>query len=407
MTFSFLAHGHVTSPEGFRAATAECGIKYTNRADLALIVSDRPCSAAAIFTTNKVKAAPVLFDQALIKRNNSNVRAVVINSGNANACTGPAGLEAAATTAKAVESTLGLPADSTFVMSTGVIGVQLPVDKILARLPEISIDLVCEGGPAAAQAIMTTDTRPKTCAVEVSLPSGSKVKIGGMAKGAGMIAPNMATMLSVITTDASITPEVLDSALRRSADVSFNSMTIDGDTSTNDTLLLLANGASKSETISDLDSPDGQAWYEGLVAICQKLAQEVARDGEGATRFVTITVRGAVSDAEARQAAMTVANSPLVKTALFGADPNWGRVLMALGRSGVELDQDKVSLFFGGLKVLEGGIPVDFDEIEAHKLLDVPEVKIEADLNLGDGQATVWTCDFSYDYVKINAEYRT
>lgn len=409
MTFSFLEHGHVTTPQGFRAATAACGIKYANRDDLALIVSDRPCTAAAVFTTNKVKAAPVHFDMALIKRNNDTIRAVVINSGNANACTGQAGFEASARTARAVEETLGLPADSAFVMSTGVIGVPLPVEKIIAGLPEAAIALECESGPAAAKAIMTTDTRPKTCAVRVELPSGATVSIGGMAKGAGMIAPNMATMLSVVTTDAALSPAALDAALRRVNDLSFSSVTIDGDTSTNDTLVLLANGASAGTVapIEDLASPDGAAWLEGLTAVCQWLAREIARDGEGATRFVTITVRGATSDAEARQAAMTVANSPLVKTALFGADPNWGRVLMALGRSGIELDQDKVTLFFGGMKVLEGGMPLDFDEIAAHKLLDVPEVLIEADLHLADGEATVWTCDFSYDYVKINAEYRT
>lgn len=409
MPYTFLNHGHVTTPKGFRAATAACGIKYADRADLALIVSDRPCAAAAIFTTNRVKAAPVHFDQGLIARNNDNVRAVVINSGNANACTGQAGIAASARTARAVEETLGLPADSTFVMSTGVIGVPLPVEKIVNALPEAAIALECEAGPAAAKAIMTTDTRPKTCAVQVALPSGATVSIGGMAKGAGMIAPNMATMLAVVTTDAAVAPAALDAALRRMADLSFHSVTIDGDTSTNDTLLLLANGSSVRDggAIEDLDSPDGAAWLEGLIAVSQRLAQEIARDGEGATRFVTITVRGATSDAQARQAAMTVANSPLVKTALFGADPNWGRVLMALGRSGIELDQDQVTLFFGGLKVLDGGMPLDFDEIAAHKLLDVPEVLIEADLHLGDGMATVWTCDFSYDYVKINAEYRT
>jgi glutamate N-acetyltransferase/amino-acid N-acetyltransferase len=407
MSFTFLDHGHVTSPTGFRAAVAECGIKYAGRPDLALIASERPCSAAALFTTNRVKAAPVIFGQRLLARRADALQAVAINSGNANACTGAAGLEAAQQVARAVEQTLALPADSALVMSTGVIGVPLPAEKIVRQLPEAAIMLECEGGAAAARAIMTTDTRPKTCAVQVDLPSGGRVAIGGMAKGAGMIAPNMATMLAVVTTDAAVSPAALDAALRATADVSFHAVTIDGDTSTNDTLLALANGASKTQPIERLDTPDGEAFAEGLRAVCQRLAQEIARDGEGATRFVTITVRGAVSDAEARQAAMTVANSPLVKTALFGADPNWGRVLMALGRSGVELDQDKVSLHFGGLKVLERGMPLDFDETEAHKLLDVPEVLIEADLGLGDGRATVWSCDYSYDYIRINAEYRT
>jgi glutamate N-acetyltransferase/amino-acid N-acetyltransferase len=407
MPYTFLEHGHVTSPTGFRAAVAACGIKYVGRPDLALIASERPCSAAALFTTNRVKAAPVLLGQRLLARRADGLQAVAINSGNANACTGAAGLEAAQRVARAVEETLALPADSALVMSTGVIGVPLPAEKIVRGLPEAAIMLECEGGPAAARAIMTTDTRPKTCAAQVELPSGGRVAIGGMAKGAGMIAPNMATMLAVVTTDAAVSPAALDAALRAAADVSFHAVTIDGDTSTNDTLLALANGAAEARPIENLDTPDGRAFAEGLRAVCQRLAQEIARDGEGATRFVTIAVRGATSDAEARQAAMTVANSPLVKTALFGADPNWGRVLMALGRSGVELDQDKVSLHFGGLKVLEQGMPLDFDEAEAHRLLDVPEVLIEADLGLGDGQATVWTCDLSYQYVKINAEYRT
>ena len=395
MPYTFLDHGHVTSPTGFRAAAVACGIKYAGRDDLALIASERPCSAAALFTTNKVKAAPVLFGQRLLARRADALQAVAINSGNANACTGAAGLEAAERVARAVEETLALPPDAALVMSTGVIGVPLPAEKIVRQLPEAAIMLECEAGPLAAKAIMTTDTRPKTCAVQVELPSGGKIAIGGMAKGAGMIAPNMATMLAVVTTDAAVAPGALDAALRQVADVSFHAMTIDGDTSTNDTLLLMANGAAKTQPIENLDTPDGQAFYAGLRAVCQRLAQEIARDGEGATRFVTITVRGALSDGEARQAAMTVANSPLVKTALFGADPNWGRVLMALGRSGVELDQDKVSLRFGGLRVLENGVPLDFDETEAHKLLDVPEVLIEADLGLGDGEATVWTCDLS------------
>jgi glutamate N-acetyltransferase/amino-acid N-acetyltransferase len=404
---TFLEYGHITTPQGFRAAAAACGIKYVDRPDLALIVSDRPCTAAALFTTNSVKAAPVRHGQELLARNPAGLRAVAINSGNANACTGAVGLEASAATARAVERTLALPADSTLVMSTGVIGVPLPVEKITRALPEAAIALMCEGGPDAARAIMTTDTRPKTCALAVQLPSGTRITIGGMAKGAGMIAPNMATMLAVLTTDAAVEPPVLDAALRAAADLSFHCVTIDGDTSTNDTLLLMANGTMDQAPISSLQSPDGQAFLDGLTTLCRRLAQEIARDGEGATRFVTIRVRGAASDADARQAALTVANSPLVKTALFGADPNWGRVLMALGRSGAQLDPDLVTLRFGGLKVLEGGMPLPFDEQEAHRLLDVPEVLIEADLGLGAGEAEVWTCDFSYDYVKINAEYRT
>lgn len=403
---TFLADGHVTSPRGWRAGVAACGIKYANRDDLALLVSDYPATAAAVFTTNVVKAAPVRYDMALMAQGHD-LRAVVINAGNANACTGSDGDAAAAAMAQAVEQALDLPPQSVFVMSTGTIGVPMPVEKIVRGIAVAASHLSQDHGPAAARAIMTTDTRPKYCAVAVTLPDGQVITIGGMAKGAGMIHPNMATMLAVVTTDATVPRAVLDQALRRVLEVSFNSISIDGDTSTNDTLLVMANGASPAPPITDLDSPAGSAFYAGLVAVCQHLAHAIVRDGEGATRFVTITVRGAVNDAEAKVAAMTIARSPLVKTALFGADPNWGRVLCAIGYSGATVDPDRVVLSFGGMRVLENGLPLPFDEKAAHQLLDVPEITIDADLGLGDGQATVWTCDFSYDYVRINAEYRT
>lgn len=403
---TFLADGHVTSPRGWRAGVAACGIKYANRDDLALLVSDYPATAAAVFTTNAVKAAPVRYDMALMAQGHD-LRAVVINAGNANACTGSDGDAAAAAMAQAVEQALDLPPQSVFVMSTGTIGVPMPVEKIVRGIAVATSHLSQDHGPAAARAIMTTDTRPKHCAVAVTLPDGQVITIGGMAKGAGMIHPNMATMLAVVTTDATVPRAVLDQALRRALEVSFNSISIDGDTSTNDTLLVMANGASPASPVTDLDSPAGSAFYAGLVAVCQHLAHAIVRDGEGATRFVTITVRGAVNDAEAKVAAMTIARSPLVKTALFGADPNWGRVLCAIGYSGATVDPDRVVLSFGGMRVLENGLPLPFDEKAAHQLLDVPEITIDADLGLGDGQATVWTCDFSYDYVRINAEYRT
>lgn len=403
---SFLADGHVASPHGWRAAVAACGIKYAHRDDLALVVSDHPATAAAVFTTNAVKAAPVLYDMALIAQG-GDWRAVVINAGNANACTGADGDAAAVAMARAVEQALDLPANSVFVMSTGTIGVPMPVKKITRGIAEAATRLSPDHGLAAARAIMTTDTRPKHCAVTVTLPDGNRITIGGMAKGAGMIHPNMATMLAVVTTDAAVPRAVLDAAMRQALEVSFNSISIDGDTSTNDTLLVMANGASGAPPISELDSPSGAAFVAGLTAVCQHLAHAIVRDGEGATRFVTITVRGAVNNAEAKQAAMTIARSPLVKTALFGADPNWGRVLCAIGYSGATVDPNRVVLHFGGMRVLENGLPLPFDEQEAHKLLDVPDITIDADLGLGEGSATVWTCDFSYDYVRINAEYRT
>ena len=407
MTVTFLEDGHATSPTGWVAATAQCGIKYKGRDDLALLVSAEPCSAAAIFTTNKVKAAPVRYDMELVRRSPASLRAVVINAGNANACTGPDGDAAALAMAQAVESALVLPADSVFVMSTGTIGVPMPIAKVLNGIAAAATTLAPNHGIAVARAIMTTDTRPKYCAARVVLPSGHTITIGGMTKGAGMIHPNMATLLATVTSDVAVNPACLDVALRAAANLSFNSISIDGDTSTNDTLLVLANGTANNPQIEDLASPDGQAFLEGLTAVCQHLAKAVVRDGEGATRFVTITVRGATDNADAKQAAMTIAKSPLVKTALYGADPNWGRVLCALGYSGAEIDPDKVLLSFGGMRVLEGGMPLPFDEKTASDLLNVPEITIDADLGLGDGIATVWTCDFSENYIKINAEYRT
>ena len=404
---TFLDEGDATSPLGWRAATAACGIKYAGRDDLALLVSDAPAAAAAVFTTNKVKAAPVRYDMALLARNPAGLRAVVINAGNANACTGPDGDAAAAAMARATEQALGLAPDTAFVMSTGTIGVPMPIEKITAGIAEAAGRLAPDAGAAAARAIMTTDTRPKHCAARVELPGGGVITIGGMAKGAGMIHPNMATLLAIVTTDATIAPSLLDTALRRALELSFNSISIDGDTSTNDTLLALANGAADAPAINDPAGPTFAAFTEGLTAVCQRLAHAVVRDGEGATRFITITVRGAVSDADAKLAAMTIAKSPLVKTALYGADPNWGRVLCAIGYSGAEVDPDRVALQFGGMRVLEGGLPLPFDERAASDLLNVPEVSIDADLGLGTGEATVWTCDFSEQYVKINSEYRT
>ncbi|MCG8353758.1 MAG: bifunctional glutamate N-acetyltransferase/amino-acid acetyltransferase ArgJ, partial [Chloroflexales bacterium] len=313
MTVAFVEHGHVASPTGWRAATAVCEIKYgPGRPDLALLCSDRLCAAAAIFTTNRVKAAPLLYDQALMQRNAAGLRAVVINSGNANACTGEPGVVAVVAMAQSVAQNLDIAQDTVFVMSTGTIGVSMPIEKITRGIAAAAQQLDPMHGPRAAEAIMTTDTRPKYCAVSVTLPGGDQIRIGGMAKGAGMIHPNMATMLGVITTDADVTPEALDAALRYAADRSFHCISVDGDTSTNDTLLVLANGMAGAP-ISDIQSADGQAFLEGLIAVCQRLAQAVVRDGEGVTRFVTITVRGAASDADAHRAAMAVARSPLVK----------------------------------------------------------------------------------------------
>ncbi len=407
MTPVFLDHGHITTPGGWRAAAVACGIRRAGRQDLALLVSDAPCAAAAMFTTNKVKAAPVQYGQALLARNPTGLRAVVVNSGIANACTGEQGAAAVVTIARAVEQALALPADSTFVMSTGVIGMQLPVNRLTQGIAAAATQLDPTHGPDVARAIMTTDTRPKYCAVQVDLPTGGQIWIGAMAKGAGMIHPNMATMLCFITTDATVTPAALDAALRSAVQCSFHCISVDGETSTNDTVLALANGYAGLEPITDMTSPAGAAFCAGLTLVCQRLAQEIVRDGEGMSRFITIKVQGAVSDTDAHRAAMTVARSPLVKTALFGADANWGRVVCALGYSGAELDPQRLTLHFNGLPVFAHGLPLDFDEEAAHRLLDVPEVLIDIDLGLGTGSTTVWTCDLSYEYVRINAEYRT
>ena len=407
MSITILAEGSATTPSGWRAATWACGIKYRNRDDLALLVSEQPCSAAAIFTTNRVKAAPVRYDQALMARNGAALRALVVNAGNANACTGSAGDEAALAMVRTAEAALNLPEDSVFVMSTGTIGVPMPIDRVVSGIRRAALQLDAAHGHAAARAIMTTDTHPKQTALRVALPSGVTVTLGGMAKGAGMIHPNMATMLSLVTSDVAITPQALDAALRHAAELSFNSISIDGDTSTNDTLLVMANGMAGNRPIEQLESPDGAAFLDGLIAICQHLAHAVVRDGEGATRFITIRVRSARSNADAKLAAMTIAKSPLVKTALYGADPNWGRVLCAIGYSGAEIDPERVILDFGGMRVLEGGLPLPFDEAAASDRLNVPEVLIEAELGLGDGTATVWTCDLTEEYIRVNATYRT
>lgn len=404
---TFLAGGSTTSPRGWRAAAVACAMRYNGRADLALLVSDMPCAAAALFTTNSVKSAHIQYDQPLLTRNPGGIQAVMINSGSANACTGASGLTAAATTAQALETALKLPPDSAFVMSTGVIGLPLRVDKMLWGIEEGVPHLAPTYGPAIAQAIMTTDTYPKYAAVKVTLPNGGEITIGGMAKGSGMIHPNMATLLGVLTTDAAIAPATLDAALRQVADRSFHCISVDGDTSTNDTLLLLANGCAEQPMITDLDTPTGQLFLAGLTQLAQYLAREIARDGEGASRLVTIQVQGAVNDEAARLAAMNVARSPLVKTAVFGADPNWGRVVCALGYSEAQVDPQRLQLRFGDITVFAAGEPTEYDEQTVHQLLTQPEVLITADLGLGNGSATAWTCDFSYEYVRINAEYRS
>ncbi|MBK6327385.1 MAG: bifunctional glutamate N-acetyltransferase/amino-acid acetyltransferase ArgJ [Chloroflexi bacterium] len=410
-----LVNGTVTSPIGFQATAVAAHIKYPDRSDLALIVSEMDCSATAVFTKNQVVAAPVVVDRATLKTNNSHIRAVLINSGNANASTGQPGLDNARQSQALVATAVGCAANEVLVMSTGVIGVQMPMARLQAgitaagqALRQSRAEDLAAGGLAVARAIMTTDTRPKHLAVQIDMPGGL-VTIGGMAKGAGMIHPNMATMLSLITSDAAIAPDMLAGLLKTAVNHSFNRISIDGDTSTNDTVLLLANGASGVA----VDNHDSAVLFgKALTALCAELARMIVKDGEGATRFVEIVVSGAETAVDAHTIANTIATSPLVKTAFAGGDANWGRILAAAGRAGVPFDQYQTQLWVGvqhtdELQLVSQGTPTDYLEREAAAIFNQPEFKIRLDLGRGDAHETVWTCDLSHDYVAINADYRT
>jgi glutamate N-acetyltransferase/amino-acid N-acetyltransferase len=393
--------GGITAPQGFRAAGVACGLKPDGR-DIMLLVADRVCSVAGVFTTNVVKAAPVLYCSKRVKAGRA--QAVVINSGVANACTGDEGMRRCEQMAWQVAQSTGLAEELTLVCSTGVIGRQLPMEKIVAGIEKAARVLSPKGGHDAALAIMTTDTRPKEFAVTLETEQGT-VRMGGMAKGSGMIAPNMATMLSVITTDAQIDPEPLRVALQNAVNRSFNRVTVDGDTSTNDTVLLLANGMTGIRL--QQGTQDFARFERALCQVTEVLAKMVASDGEGATKLVEVWVHGAADDAAATTIAKTIANSPLVKTALFGNDPNWGRILAAAGRAGVPFDPNRVDLDLAGIPVVRAGQPVAFDKAEASAALKTDAVVIALTLDGGTGESLVWTCDFSYDYVKINADYTT
>ena len=403
-----LSDGSVTTSRGFVAAAVAAGIKQSGRPDLVLVVSDRDCAAAGVFTRNRVPAAPVVLDRATLAANRASLRGVLINAGNANACTGEPGLADAREMQRLAAAATGARPEQFLIMSTGVIGVPLPMARVRDGVAALAPLLAADGGPAAAEAIMTTDTRPKRAAVAVDLPGG-RVTIGGMAKGAGMIHPDMATLLGVLTTDAAVAPALLDELLREAVAASFNAISIDGDTSTNDTVLLFANGASGVAVTDDA----GRARFAAaLTEVCVQLAQMIVRDGEGATRFVTLHVTGAESDADARRAADTIATSPLVKTAFAGGDPNWGRIIMATGRSGAALDPARLALWIAApgaapLQLVSGGTPTGYAEADAAAVFAQPEFTVHLDLGLGEGAATLWTTDLSHDYVTINADYRT
>jgi glutamate N-acetyltransferase/amino-acid N-acetyltransferase len=398
----------LTRVPGFRAVGVTCGLKTSGQPDLALIWAEHPCTAAAVFTTNAFKAAPVLYDRALLERT-STLRAVVINAGNANAVTGDQGLRDAEQMARWAESACGLPPDSAFVMSTGVIGHQMPMDNVEQGIRAAGKALFTDAGAQgeqAVQAIMTTDLVPKESFRQVDI-DGQTISIGAMAKGSGMIHPHMGTMLAVIVTDAAFAADALKIALQQTVSRTFNRVTVDGDTSTNDTVVILASGTAGNISIGK-GSPRFDAFVTAVTEVCTDLAKAIARDGEGATKLVEITVTGAATDIEAEQAAKTVATSPLVKTALFGNDPNWGRILAAIGRGGVQINLAGVLLKLGDFQLVASGEPLPFDAAAVSRwLAERAEVRVGVDLGVGQAQATVWTCDFSYKYVEINAEYHT
>jgi len=401
---------------GFDAAGIAAGIKKSGAPDLTLIASRTPCRAAATFTTNKFPAAPVTYDQQVLSLNPEGVHAVIINSGCANACTGTEGAANTKRTAEAVAGALGASEHAVFVMSTGVIGVQLPMEQLLAGVPKVVDQLRPEGWEEAARAIMTTDTRPKLFTHTATI-GGQTVRFTGISKGAGMIHPNMATMLSTVVTDAHIAQPLLQQALSAAVNKSFNCISIDGDTSTNDTVILLANGLAGNAEITRADSAAYAAFLTALTTICRDLAQAVVRDGEGVTKFVTIKVNGAASDAEAHLGANTIATSPLVKTAFFGSDANWGRILAAIGRAGIAVEPAKCSLFVTGgatngermpeLQLVAAGTPLNYQEADAAARFAQVELDVRVELGLGSGSATVWTCDLSHEYVSINGDYRS
>lgn len=403
-----IAEGGITTPDGFVAGAAHCGLKKGRALDLALLYSERDCAAAGVFTRNQVVAAPVILDRETLQANSSQVRGVVANAGNANACTGAPGLWAARQMQQSAAFALGCQPEQVLVLSTGVIGVQPPMIEINAGIDAAARRLSGKRGKAAAEAIMTTDTFPKEIAVSVQL-LGGEVRIGGMAKGSGMIHPDMATMLGVITTDAEIPAPVLQGLLREAVNQSFNRISVDGDTSTNDTVLLLANGASG---LSVAEAHDMTAFTEGLGFVCRELAKMIVRDGEGASKFVTIRVSGADSEPDAHQVANTIATSPLVKTALAGSDANWGRILAAAGRAGVAFDQSDVALWISSgdetkLQLVENGTPLAYQEADAARIFGQTDINIHLKLGGGVAETTVWTCDLTHEYVAINADYRS
>lgn len=398
--------GGVTSAKGFRAAGVPAEIKYKGRNDVALIVADESCAAAAVFTTNKVAAAPVLYDREVVK--NGRIQAILANSGCANACTGEDGLKDAKLSALVTAGELGIDPKLVLVASTGVIGRRLPMERLLAgmKAAKAALGRTAEHGLAAEKAVMTTDTKPKQAAVVCTI-GGRKVTIGGMSKGSGMIEPNMATMLGFVTTDAAVSPRLLKRALQLAIGKSFNRLVVDGDESTNDSVFLLASGKAGNEEIVKTGA-DFDVFVEALTAVTTSLAKQMATDGEGATKFVTVTVKGARSEKEAERAARAVAKSPLSKTSWFGRDPNWGRVLAAVGYSGADVVDMKAEVFYDKVWAFRFGRIADEKQLtKLAAVMKKDEFSVTVDLHLGSAEASIYTCDFSLDYIHINADYTT
>ncbi len=394
-----IAKGTVTSPQGFTAGAVEAAVKYKGRLDLGVLFSEKPSVSAAVFTGNKVKAAPILV--SMKHQQSGKARAVVVNSGCANACTGEKGLKDAEEMAGAAAFKLGIERENVLVASTGVIGVDLPIDRIKKSLEKIRLSR--DGGHKLARAIMTTDTRPKEIALWVADSSGHYI-VSGIAKGSGMIHPDMATLLSFLATDAQVEQDFLQKALKAAVDMSFNMITVDGDTSTNDMVSIFANGASGNQKI---DKKNGKMFQTALNEVCKYLACSMAGDGEGATKLIEVTVTGARNITEARKAVRTIGGSALVKAAIHGNDPNWGRIVAALGRSGAHFNEKTLDIFLQGEQVLKHGSPLPFEKPKLSRKLKTDKVDIKVGLNIANGNATGWGCDLSQEYVTINSDYTT
>jgi glutamate N-acetyltransferase/amino-acid N-acetyltransferase len=398
-----ISGNNIVSPIGFKAAGMHCGIKHKKN-DLAILVSEVPANVAGVFTTNVIQAAPLLVTKDVVQQTGK-MQAIIVNSGNANACTGKQGMKDAYLMQEKTAEKLGIAPELVGVASTGVIGEQMRMEPIVKGIQELAPAAKLESSILFSQAILTTDTVTKNTAYTLTI-DGKTITIAGTAKGSGMIEPNMATMLGFITTDANIESIHLQGALKTVTDLTFNSITVDGDTSTNDMVVVMANGMAGNDSLTPAH-PDWEAFVAALQNVSQDLAKMIAKDGEGATKLIEVEVKGAVSDIEARKIAKSVVGSPLVKTAVFGTDANWGRIIAAVGYSGATIDPNTITIEIGTTKVVENSEPVHFSEEDIILYLKQPEVKIVVDLNQGNGNGLAWGCDLTYDYVQINATYRT